>query len=284
MDKLNNILPYIRERKCALFIGAGLSIMAGCYDWDSIVREMLDHPLVKSKGIEKKDLLGKVRNDELIEYCQQLFIEGNEEHQFWGIARRAINFNPGLFNEHYLPLIRNLKQIQPKLEILLTTNIDDCLEHTNEFDLSKIYFKVEDFTEERLNGSGIFHIHGFIEEFDKSLLTRNKYIPRYREKEFQSFLKGFFAKYSVLFLGCSLRDQEIKDVILETKDEKTHFLLIPEEEGLTSSQISFYYDMYKIVTIEYGGRDNLPGVFGEWIEKNFKVTSLKMEEVGKPNA
>jgi hypothetical protein len=42
--------------------------------------------------------------------------------------------------------------------------------------------------------------------------------------------------------------------------------------------------MYKIVTIEYGGRDNLPGVFGEWIEKNFKVTSLKMEEVGKPNA
>jgi NAD-dependent SIR2 family protein deacetylase len=282
MDKLNNILPYIRERKCALFIGAGLSIMAGCYDWDSIVKEMLDHPLIK-KGIDKKDLLGKVRNDELIEYCQQLFIEGNEERQFWGIARRAINFKPELFNEHYLPLIKTLKQIQPNLEVLLTTNIDNCLEHTNEFDLSKIYFKVEDFTKERLDGSGIFHIHGFIEDFEKSLLTRNKYIPRYREKEFQSFLKSFFAKYSVLFLGYSLRDQEIKDVILETKNEKKHFLLIPEEEGLTPSQVSFYYDMYRIVTIEYGRRENLAGVFGEWIEKNFKVTSLEIREVDKPN-
>jgi hypothetical protein len=86
-------------------------------------------------------------------------------------------------------------------------------------------------------------------------------------------------------LGYSLRDQEIKDVILETKDEqKMHFLLVPEEDGLTSSKISLYYDMYRIITIVYGRQDNFPSVFGEWVDKNFKGTSLKTGEVDKPNA
>lgn len=285
MDRLNDILPYIREQRCALFIGAGLSRMAGCYDWDSIVKEMLDHTLMKNKGIKTKDLIGKVRNDELIEYCQQLFIEGNEEHQFWGIARRAITFNPGLFDRQYLPFVKSIRQIQPILKVALTTNIDNCLEHSSEFDLSKVYFKVHDFTEEKLNGSGIFHIHGYIEEFEKSLLTRNKYIPRYKENNFQNFLKGYFWKYSILFLGYSLRDQEIKDIILETKDDrKKHFLLIPEEDNLSSSEINLYQDMYGITTVIYGRQDDFSNIFAEWVNRNFRVTSLKSQEIERPNA
>lgn len=286
MDRLNDILPYIREQRCGLFIGAGLSRIAGCYDWDSIVKEMLDHALIKGKGIDSKDLIGKkLRNDELIEYCQQLFTEGNEEHQFWGIARRAITFNAGLFIGQYSSFVKSLKQIQPMLKIVLTTNIDNCLEHTKEFDLSKVFFKGVDFTADRINGSGIFHIHGYIEEFEKSLLTRNKYIPRYKENEFQNFMKCFFRQYSVLFLGYSLRDQEIKDIILETKDDrKKHFLLIPEEDGLSTSEISFYHDMYGITTVVYGKRDEFSGIFTGWIDKNFRVTSLKAQEVDRPNA
>lgn len=285
MDRLNDILPYIKEQRCGLFIGAGLSRMAGCYDWDSIVKEMLDHPLIKDKGIKANDLIGKVRNDELIEYCQQLFTEGKEEHQFWGIARRAITFNPGLFDKQYLLFVKALKLIQPTLKVVLTTNIDNCLEHSNVFDLSKVYFKCQDFNEEKMNGSGVFHIHGYIEEFEKSLLTRNKYIPRYKETDFQRFLKGFFEKYSVLFLGYSLRDQEIKDIILETRnDRKKHFMLIPEEDGMSTSQISLYNDMYGITTVVYGQRDELLNIFIGWIDKNFRITSLKAPEVDITNA
>jgi len=285
MDRLNKILPYILENKCAFFVGAGLSKVAGCYDWDSVVQKMLDHPLIRGKGINRDELVGAALNEELIDYCQQLFLEGNEEHQFWGIARKAITFNPELFNTNYLPLIKIIKQISPSPPIILTTNIDSCLEHTNEYDLSEVYFKTDDFTEHKFNGSGIFHIHGYIEEFEKSLLTRKKYISRYQESGFKTFLKEFFTKYSVLFLGYSLRDQEIKDVILETKDEqKMHFLLVPEEDGLTSSKISLYYDMYRIVTIVYGRRDSFPSIFGEWVNRNFKGTSLKALEVDKSNA
>jgi hypothetical protein len=80
-----------------------------------------------------------------------------------------------------------------------------------------------------------------------------------------------------------LRDQEIKDVILETKDDdRMHFLLLPEEDGLTPSQISLYYDMYRIVTVIYGRKDNFYNQLNEWVDKNFKATSLKTREVDKP--
>ena len=114
------------------------------------------------------------------------------------------------------------------------------------------------------------------------MLTRRKYISRYKENGFQAFLKSFFIKHSVLFLGYSLRDQEIKDVILETKDnDRMHFLLVPEEDGLTSSQTSLYYDMYRIVTVIYGNKDHFYIQLNEWVGKNFKATSLKTREVDK---
>src|SRR4030042_3333397 len=175
-------------------------------------------------------------------------------------------FNPELFYKNYLPLIKTLRQINPVPRIILTTNIDNCLEHTNEYDLSKVYHRTNDFTEQRMNGSGIFHIHGYIEEFEKSLLTRKKYIHRYQEDEFQTFLRSLFIKHSVLFLGYSLRDQEIRDIILETRDDhKFHFLLAPEEDELTSSEISLYYDLYGIETIVYGRRDSFSDIVRDWV-------------------
>ncbi|MCL5023939.1 MAG: hypothetical protein M1497_11365 [Nitrospirae bacterium] len=136
MDRLNEILPYMREQRCGLFIGAGLSKIAGCYDWNSIVREMFTHSVVTRKGIKLEELPSDSRNEDLILFYKQLFIEGNEEDAFWGIARRVIYPEPELFKNDYLPLIKKLNQMSPKPKIMITTNIDDCLESTKEYDLS----------------------------------------------------------------------------------------------------------------------------------------------------
>ena len=284
MDRLNDILPHIKEQRCGLFIGAGLSRIAGCYDWDSIVKEMLDHPLIVTRGIKKEELMTNLRNEELILFCKRIFAENNGEETFWGIARRAMYPEPELFVKDYLPLIKKLKQIKPPPRIILTTNIDDCLESTREYEFDKVYFRIEDFTLTKLDGSGIFHIHGYKEEFQESLLSREKYIPRYREIEFQNFIKSFFSKYSVIFLGYSLRDGEITDLLLETKNERTrHFFLIPEEDGISPSQISAYYDLYGLTTVIYGRRKDFSKIITEWIDKYFEATSLTSQAVDIPN-
>ncbi len=90
----NRILPNIMENKLAFFVGAGLSKTAGCYDWYSVVQEMFEHPLIKSKGIKKDELLRNARYEELIDYCKQIISAGGREHHFWEIAHKAITFNP----------------------------------------------------------------------------------------------------------------------------------------------------------------------------------------------
>lgn len=285
MDKLNDILPYIKAESCGLFIGAGLSKIAGCYDWDSIVNKMFDHPILKKQGTKREDISATLGNEQLIEYCQHQFEINGAEDDFKGIIRKATTFIPELHFKHYMPLIKNLKQIQPMPKILLTTNIDNCLEASHEFDLTKVYYKVDDLIVERLNESGIFHIHGFIEDVETSLLTRKKYLYRYKEESFQMFMADFFSNYTVLFLGYGLNDGEIRDILSDTKNGKTkRFLLVPEDDNLTPSTISVYHDLFGITTVIYGRKDDFAAIFSNWIDSNFSVTSLKEGDMATPDA
>ena len=55
MNRLNKIIPHISNKRCALFIGAGLSRIAGCQDWDTMIEGMLDDPSIREdQGIKKK--------------------------------------------------------------------------------------------------------------------------------------------------------------------------------------------------------------------------------------
>jgi hypothetical protein len=272
MDRLNEILPHITQSKCALFIGAGLSKIAGCYDWDSIVEEMVNKIPITDKPLNPSDILGKFGNEELIGLCHKASIKNGKENIFWGIARRATMFNPELFQSKYIPVARSIKKIKPT-PVIITTNIDNCLEYTREFDLNQIFYKENHFLEENLNGSAIYHIHGYIELFEESLLTRQRYIQRYQQEIFRDFLIKLFSRYSVIFIGYSLRDQEIKDAIFQAKEKnqnKKHFLLIPSEDNLTESQKAVFLGLFGIVTIVYGRRDQLYNTLDNWVTKNFE--------------
>lgn len=282
MERLNDILPYIEKRQCAIFVGAGISKIAGCYDWDSIIKEMFAHPTIQGKGIRKEDLTRQFSNEELISYCYQLFAESATERDYWGIARKAILFDVKLFQNKYLPVIKLLKKITP-LPPIITTNIDDCLEHTKEFDLSKLFFRLGDFNEASLSSGGIFHIHGYRDDFSESLLQKEKYIERYYNPDFQKFMTKVFSQYSVLFMGYSLRDKEIANIMLKTKDIKTkHFMLVPIEDNLSDADRSVLFQMYGIRTITYGPLAHFDDFLGQWISKNFEPTSIGMEDGSRP--
>jgi len=273
VDRLNEILPYIDKEECAFFIGAGLSKIAGCYDWDSVVQEMLNDPLIKEKEIKKDELPNDYPT--IINFCKNIYQENNAEDKFWGIVRRAVSNEHKLYSKKYAPLIESLKKISPKIKIIFTTNIDNCLEMTREYDLSKVFYELNEFTENKFDKGGIFHIHGYIEKFKESLLTREDYIPRYRDAQFINFLKSFFSKYSVLFLGCSLRDKEITDFLLDTKNNnKKRFLLVPEEDEVSDSVTTVNADMYKLTTIVYGKRSDFSNIFTGWINRNFATIPL----------
>ena len=206
----------------------------------------------------------------IIDYCEQLFIEKNIEREFWKIARKVMTPNPEKLQNSYLPIIKLLKRINP-LPQIITTNIDNCLELTGEYGLN-IYYRLEDFKGAIIDDLGIFHIHGYIEHFEDSLLTRKKYVKRYHRAEFRNFLKNFFKKYAVLFLGCSLRDNDILDFIIETNDpKKPHFLLASNDNDINEE---IYSRSFGITVIRYGNHDNFKSTLETWINRQFTAKDI----------
>ena len=74
MEKLSKALPYILHSECVLFIGAGISEMAGCYDWDTVVQNLLKHPVLEDEKI-RTDLRNSVLDHE-----ERIENESNQIH------------------------------------------------------------------------------------------------------------------------------------------------------------------------------------------------------------
>lgn len=277
MDELDEIVPHILNNDCIFFIGAGLSNLAGCYDWDAVVKRLIEHEIIKQKKIKYEDLrYRRFSNEELIYFCQQELCNNGKENDFWGIARLAIIKDPVKFRESYLPLAEQIKKIEP-FPTIITTNIDNCLEEAGIINLNRIFYEPNDININNLdrNTRSIFHIHGYVERFKESLLTKHMYLVRYREDWFQTFLTHIFSNYSILFLGYSLRDSEIKNILMQTGNNKKHFALVPVEDEFSSSDISIFLNLYRIKIITYGRRDEFPTLLIDWINRNFAKTKLE---------
>lgn len=278
MNELDEIIPYIRKKEWLLFIGAGLSKIAGCYDWNSVLDDMLDHEVMRGR-VDKDQIKEnqKFSNDELLDFCEKEFIKVGKENVYWGILRKIIHKNPEKYYKQYFPLLKKIKEIDP-FTTIITTNIDDCLEESDLLDSERIFYELDDFKVQNLNPHGIFHIHGYKERFKESILTRSSYIQRYRNTRFQDFLTSIFEKYTFLFIGYSLRDTDLKNIIHQIAQKRKHFILVPEEDNYNTSEITVYLDQYGVKIINYGQIREFPEVLNDWISGKFGIPGILKEE------
>jgi len=272
MDKLSSFISFIRQGKAAIFIGAGISRIAGCSGLQDICRKLIAikhiQELIKSKN------QNDVPRKELIAFCKSICNRSdNDRRTLDGIMRQGLTHDPDVFYREYIPFIRKLKQLMP-FPSIITTNVDACLTYTGQFDLTKIYYKIPDMQIQLFNNIGIFHIHGYIEDSGKQLWDLFDYPERYNLHEFKQFIINTFREYSVLFLGYAFgNDDELRQLIAEAKkgnpQPKDHFALLPTDEAHTHINEAIYEELFNIHIIRYGLKVNFVKLFSEWIDFNF---------------
>ncbi|MHA1678529.1 MAG: SIR2 family protein [Promethearchaeota archaeon] len=272
---LDESLSYFFNKKVVLFIGSGISKIAGCYDWNTIIRELLNDDCLFKDLNPDIFIKSNKQNNEKIQFIEKRYRKAKKDNKFWGILREAITPYPKIYVKKYIPFIESLKNIYP-FPIILTTNIDSCLEDSKEFDQKKVYYEINKFKKKFLKEGSIFHIHGYREEFLSALFTKEKYIERYESTAFRDFIKYIFSDYCVVFIGYSFNDNELRQLILNARNgrnDSKHYLLVPENE-FSMEDIAINQELYNIYTIEYGDVDNFPEIFSSWIAKNFKVEPI----------
>lgn len=270
MQQLNSYLVNISEEKAALFIGAGISKIAGCMSLDELSSE------IKSLEIIKQNLVRKNINPrELIAYCKSLLRTDEDRHKFDGVMRNGLYPDPEKYSKDYIPFIKIIRKIDP-LPPILTTNIDTCLTATKLFEMSKIYHKANDIKIDYFNGGSIFHLHGSIEESGNQVWDIDDYPKRYNDNNFKNFIKTVFREYSVLFLGYSFGDKEILDILRETKtgSVQKHYVLLPEDDYPDHVDRNVYRELYNIEVITYNLRSIFVSIFSEWVNASFDKAKL----------
>ena len=236
MDKLNEILPYIYSGNCVLFIGAGFSHIAGCKDWNTFTQELLNHPVIQEQNKIKFEEL-RLENSLIIDYCLEILEKNELSSDYLGLLRKTYMFNHELYQREYVPIIKELTRSIKPIPKIITTNIDDCLERSGEFELNKIFYNQGDLSIENFDKHKfvIFHLHGFVENIKDIVFPYRKYIEQYSIKNYSDLFEHIFLTKTVLFLGYGLKDTKIRDLMYKAYQyQKNHFI---SNHNVTRKQI-----------------------------------------------
>lgn len=275
-------------KKICLFLGAGVARNIGMPDWRGLSKNIVDfcatHKLFKHS--EKESLLNIQDPLKVISYCIQQ-IEKNEdtkdlfkeELKSWFIEEPINTFKKGSCT-----IYEDLVEIYKSGKALIVqTNYDNVIESQvmKDYDIAHIPYLVN--ASIPLDNKFIVYLHGKYENgnYDDLVLTRKHYNDVYvlEQNEKKQRQKLFFNRllqdYHIIFLGYSLQDTEIVQLIANKKEVEKYkqidIIIDTCDIKKISNEIDAFYwqqftnDNIKIYeySIEDGGYNNFAQVIND---------------------
>ena len=201
------------EGKCGIFVGAGLSQSAGFPNWKGLLLKMIE-----------KAVADRALDDKHAEECRVLAESSNKYLMLAEELRDVLvtDFKTVLEEVFNDPEIKPTETHETlvslkKNNFIITTNYDQLIEQAfvNKKVLQTPYKYYEANAIQRQLYQRRFFLlkaHGDAQTAaDKIVLTDKDYRNLlYKEPGYQSALQSIFTMYSVIFIGCSLDDPELR--------------------------------------------------------------------------
>lgn len=210
MEIPNDLIEQLSNRKCILFIGAGVSSGAGLSGWRDLLLNMLEY-CEKSNihVVEPSEILKKIDEGLYPEAAEEIIDCMNKEDpiEFHHFIKNEINkkdIKPTLIHEIIMKL---------PIEVILTTNYDKLIERAyydhNGFDpltfsLLDEYKLVQ--KNIRTAKGFVLHVHGSIDVPDKIIIRNSDYKRLLRCKGCNTIYQQLISSNTFLFIGFSLED------------------------------------------------------------------------------
>jgi hypothetical protein len=254
-----------------LFVGAGVSRLAGCPGWDEFANQAL-HQLIKKRHLSHAQFAQIKHLSPRIKLAIATNIASEEVA---ALDYDALLPTPKNAHDQGKRLYTSLFKLG---RVFVTTNYDRWLDTqiiesvpaatpadtptapatTN---MTVIYRDVEFLPAALAQPNTVIHLHGSVNEPSEMVLTTRQYVERYandhrtgdpiQENRTLTLLEHLFANYTVLFIGYGLEELEILEyVILKAKRqqyadhiEARHYLLqgfFSHEETVKRSMEAYY--------------------------------------------
>jgi hypothetical protein len=262
------LIAAIREKRSAVYVGAGLSSGAGYPGWSAL----LEHLIATALRLRDVD---RTHADEL-----RSLVKKNDGNTFLMVAQELCDRlgRPRLVDEiaevysddGKMPTANHALITQIPFEIAITTNYDRLLERSyaqpghlpNTYTHSQAPNFVDFLYKKKFF---ILKAHGDIAHKNDIILTERDYRDIvYRSQGYQSALSAIFTTKSVLFLGVSLSDPETRLLLGFLHDAfhgsgSRHFALVSSKE-FTPTLANRWKKDFKVELITYDPTPGYPEV------------------------
>ena len=254
-----DLVDSFKQGKGGLYIGAGLSQSAGLPSWEGLLNDLI----ALAEKVSYKP------NKEFIDSCKEL---ANQPSKFLILAQELKDFLQDSFRKYIIekysdgcppPTDNHIAIIKYPYQFIITTNYDTLLENA----FVKVHAKQAkvhsfkdspDIAYDLWNGRPfILKAHGDANKAQQGvILTENDYRQiLFQEKGYQSILQSLFTTKTVLFLGSSLSDPELKLLLSFIHSSfhgggPTHYALISEAE-MNSVEAESWRKNFNIQIIPY---------------------------------
>ena len=212
---IDELAQLIAEKKVLLFVGAGISASVGLPAWNDLLKSAAPEDFDGDVFISYGD------NLLLAEYIEIMREEGKGKDVWNALKTREGN------NEEIKEKFENAEIYEYiyKLQfpVIYTTNYDRLIEKYYEFKRKKVHkiVTVDDMDTSREIHPRIMKFHGDLDNTKTTVFTQSQYFDR---MDYQSFmdisLQSDLLKYHVLFLGYSLSDVNIKQLMYLSQKRK----------------------------------------------------------------
>ncbi|MDU1322412.1 MAG: SIR2 family protein [Clostridium botulinum] len=249
------------NNKLVIFVGAGVSANSGYPSWTSLVEEFARGLGIDTQNISSEDYLK----------IPQYYYNSRKEKDYYDVIWDKFNVNVKPNDIH--DAIFKLKPYH-----IVTTNYDELLEEAarNQGVFYDVVSKDEDLPY-TLNNNMIIKMHGDLKN-KNIVLKEDDYLSYFRNfKLIQNYIKSLISTYTILFLGYSINDINVKYIFQWVKDilgnsfQQAYFL--ENNQNKKFNQVEFdYYKNRGINILYYSETDEI-----KYLKKSIQFKNLTDE-------
>jgi chromosomal replication initiation ATPase DnaA len=223
---------------CILFVGAGLSVAAGLPGWPELMGRMMvwaEQRDVCLSGV-KRELRRLIREGNFLLVADELRERMGDQ--------RFVQFMTEVFRDDQIrPTSTHRLLPQIHFAAVVTTNYDRLLEHayaSEEHGVPPSYTQADALELSTLGSRNAFYIlklHGSIDRIDTIVLGRGDYRDvMFANPAYRDYLTSLFLTKTVLFVGTSLTDPDLKLLLDEMRSAfkghgRPHYALIRQDSA-----------------------------------------------------
>lgn len=284
MAKINK--AYLRKLKTAYmnrqlvpFIGAGLSKPFGMPGWDKLILDLQEDYHITISQEKMKELRILLEEYKFLEAVEKIKELGIREEDIRTSICQAIREEKQSRKEEPDNLYKDLAKMN--CTKYLTTNYDNYLSDyigKRSKDISLLYEEIINEIDGEIYNNAVFNLHGDFEIPSSIILSKESYDKLYyNNQKYREVLEHFRKRYTLLFIGVSLEDKYIQEVLEASKGnlKARHFIIT---SNINQEKQKRLEEKYNLTIIEYKSKD---GNHTEEIREILKEITTVDEEVKK---